>query len=125
MEKSTVIDHLKAVNVQASEQLIETALQTADDKKECLNKYPEGVRNMIILNFVTLIALGSSRGIKSQSSQSGASRTFEDNSYSSILDALRALDKENCLAQFLPEPKEKRLYGGIYVSGYGCGRRRY
>lgn len=118
MELEAIKNHLQSQNINVSDELVKSVLLTVESKQSCLAGYDEGIRNLLILHFVTLMSLTQSRGIKSQTSKSGASRSFDDVDYNSIYKTLRALDNKNCLVSMLPDNEES--HAGLWVASPSC-----
>ena len=92
----------------------------------CLDEhYPPATSTLIQLYVLALMALGQGdRYISSQSSPSGAGRSFRYQAcadrWRGQLSVLRGLDKHGCAAELIPPDPTKAGHAGLWVARGGC-----
>lgn len=123
-------EYLGTVGVSLPDFVLAALVEQANSIEECLDaNYPAATATLIQLYLLGLMALGQGdRYISSQSSPSGASRSFRYQSFADrwkgLLNLLHGLDKAGCAAGLIPPDPTQAAHGGIWIAKGGdmCGR---
>lgn len=121
-------EYLSNVGISLPDFVLSALVDNANSIDDCLDaNYPPGTALLIQLYLIGLMALAQGdRYISSQSSPSGASRSFRYQSFADrwrgTLALLRGLDKHGCASELIPPDPTTTARAGLWIATGGCHR---
>lgn len=119
-------EYLTGQGIELPDFILAALVEQANSIQECLDaNYPASTALLIQVYLIALMALGQGdKYISSQSSPSGASRSFRYQSFadrwSGSLSLLRGLDKKGCANGLIPPDPSQKAFAGIWIGKGGC-----
>lgn len=119
-------EYLTSQGVSLPDFVLTLLVDQANSINECLAEhYDDATATLIQLYLLGLLALGQGdRYIRSQTSPSGASRSFHFRAFAErwrgALALLRGLDVHGCAADLIPPDPTDTAHAGLWVAKGGC-----
>lgn len=118
--------YLSGLGIELPGFILAALVERANSIQECLDThYPPSTAFLIQMYLLGLMGLGQGdKYISSQSSPSGASRSFRYQSFADrwrgTLSMLRGLDKHGCATEMIPPDPTLTARAGLWVATGGC-----
>lgn len=125
-----VKEYLESLGINLPDFLLVALIEQLEPIKGCLTAYPQSTQVLIQLYLLSLFGMAQGdRYLSSQSSPSGASRSFNYRGFHELwktrVKLLQSIDPNGCSQSLIPEDpfEEDRANAGLWVSGGGCYER--
>lgn len=126
LTEAQATEYLESQGIELPSFLISALIEQVNSIQECLDAhYPAGTAMLIQMYLLALMALAQGdRYISSQTSPSGASRSFRYQSFADrwagTRSLLMGLDKEGCALGLIPADPTNKAYAGMWIAKGGC-----
>lgn len=124
--KDEAKEYLSSIGITLPDIIIDALVEQANSIQACLDEhYTPATALLIQLYVIGLMGLGQGdKYISSETSPSGASRSYRYQSFSDrwrgALYLLRGIDKSGCASGLIPPDPTAKAYGALWISRGGC-----